>query len=332
MIDTSTLKKWLPLSILLVLALLIIYSLIGVLTIFLGAIIFYVLTRPVMKFLTQKWKFKNGLAALLIIVLSFVLILGPLILMSNVLYVKLNSILQNVSIHDSLLTATDKIEALFGVKIVTSQTILSLQKEVTGFLATIVSRTIDAVGSIAIMYFVLYYMLVNIGKLESALSQYLPFSKENITILNTELNKQIYSNAIGSPLLAIIQGIVASICYSIFNVQDALFWGMISGVFSMIPFVGSALIWLPISIMMLVNGDYFNGTAMLLAGVLVISTIDNLLRFVLQKKIADIHPLITLFGIISGLKLFGLAGVIFGPLLLSYFFILIKFYRNIKVN
>ena len=100
----------------------------------------------------------------------------------------------------------------------------------------------------------------------------------------------------------------------------------------MIPFVGSALIWLPISIMMLVNGDYFNGTAMLLAGVLVISTIDNLLRFVLQKKIADIHPLITLFGIISGLKLFGLAGVIFGPLLLSYFFILIKFYINIKVN
>jgi predicted PurR-regulated permease PerM len=168
--------------------------------------------------------------------------------------------------------------------------------------------------------------------LESALSQYLPFSKENITILNTELNKQIYSNAIGSPLLALIQGVVASICYSIFNVQDALFWGMISGVFSMIPFVGSALIWLPISIMMLVNGDYFNGTAILLAGVLVISTIDNLLRFVLQKKIADIHPLITLFGIISGLKLFGLAGVIFGPLLLSYFFILLKFYRNIKVN
>jgi predicted PurR-regulated permease PerM len=328
----SRFKRSDGLSILLVLALLIIYSLTGVLTIFLGAIIFYVLTRPVMKFLIQKWKFKNGLAALLIIVLSFVLILGPLILMSNVLYIKLNSILQNVSIHDSLLTATDKIETLFGVKVVTSQTILSLQKEVTGFLATIVTRTIDAVGSIAIMYFVLYYMLVNIGKLESALSQYLPFSKENITILNTELKKQIYSNAIGSPLLALIQGVVASICYSIFNVQDALFWGMISGVFSMIPFVGSALIWLPISIMMLVNGDYFNGTAMLLAGVLVISTIDNLLRFVLQKKIADIHPLITLFGIISGLKLFGLAGVIFGPLLLSYFFILLKFYRNIKVN
>ncbi len=333
MLDNNTLKKWLPVGILVAMAILIIYSLSVVLSIFLGAIIFYVLTRPVMKLLTEKWKFRKGLAALLIIFLTFALILGPLILVSNVLYVKLNSLFENISFHESFLKANFKLENLIGIKILSKENIQSVQREATGFLASIVSQTFNAVGSIAIMYFVLYYMLINYGKAELFLSEHLPLSSKNINELDHELKVQVYSNAIGSPLMAITQCIVAIFCYYYFNVKDPLFWGVISGVFSMIPFIGSALIWLPIGVMMIVNGDQFDGIGILLTGILIISTIDNVLRFILQKKIAHVHPLITLFGLIGGVKLFGLTGIIFGPLLLSYFFILLRMYRkHLKMN
>ncbi len=328
MFDNHTLKKWMPIVILLAMATLIIYSLAAVLTVFLGAIIFYVLTRPVMKLLTEKWKFRKGLAALLIIFLTFALILGPLILVSNVLYVKLNSLFMNTSFHESFLKANVELENWIGIKIFSKENIQSVQREATSFLTNIVSQTFNAVGSIAIMYFVLYYMLINYGKAELFLSEHLPLSSKNIDELNHELKVQVYSNAIGSPLMAFIQCVVAIICYYYFKVNDPIFWGVISGVFSMIPFIGSALIWFPIGVMMIVNGNQFDGIAILLTGILIISTIDNLLRFILQKKIANVHPLITLFGLIGGVKLFGLPGIIFGPLLLSYFFILLRMYRK----
>ena len=328
MFQNRELKKWFPLLLVIVMAMCIAYSLSGIITVLLGALLFYVLTRPLMSFLVEKWHLNKIISALLIILLSFVLIMGPLILVSNVLYLKLVAVSQDPQLQENLQKANSGLKELLGTDIFVKENILALQKEITNFMAIVVEQTFAALGSIAIMYFVLYYMLINYGKMESGLKSILPLSADSLRMMSHELNKQVYSNAVAAPLLAFIQGLLASACYYFFQVHDPIFWGMISGIFSFIPFVGSALIWAPIGIMALLNGDLFAGWAVLITGIAIISSADNILRFMFQKKIADIHPLITLFGLIGGVKLFGITGVIFGPLLLSYFLILFKLFRE----
>ena len=138
----------------------------------------------------------------------------------------------------------------------------------------------------------------------------------------------VRSTAFGIPLLAIIQGGVAMIGYWIFGAPNILFSGFLTGFASVVPMVGTALIWVPIAIYMALIGNWFQAIGLAIFGALVISQLDNLIRFIIQKKMADIHPLITIFGVVIGLSLFGFMGVIFGPLLLSLFFLFVNMFKK----
>jgi predicted PurR-regulated permease PerM len=327
-IENEKMTKRIFLAVLVILALLISYSLINLLSVFLTAIIFYVLAKPVLDLLTNKFKFGNNLAIWFYILLSMLIIVVPIVLVSNAFYGKMSYLLQDFSIDKSLLDIDNKIFSFCGLRLFSNENKQNIQNFVTSIFTNMLSESANFLANTVIMYFVLYYMLRNKGGLETWLIQHLDFSAENMQILGKELEVQIYSNALGTPVLAILQGFIAFFGYWIFNVPDPFFWGMISGAFSLIPFVGTTLIWLPAGLVKLMGGDSFEGIGVLAYGAIVISMIDNLFRFVFQKRIADVHPLITVLGVIGGLKLFGLAGLIFGPLMLSYFLILLKMYRR----
>ncbi len=311
-----------------ILGILIIYSLSSLFGVALGAIIFYVLAKPIMQILTGRLKWNKTLAALTVILLSLVIIVGPIIGISNLFYGKVSLMLQDVSINETLKTVDFQIWDWFGVKILNEKNLQEVQQQVTAIFTNVLSESFGLLGNIGILFFILFYMLVNTGNIEILIEKHLPLSAENTEVLGRELEMQVYSNALGAPVLAILQGIVASLGFYFFNVPEFFFWGMMSGIFSLIPFVGSALVWLPAGIMALSKGNTFDGVGLILFGILVISTVDNLFRFVFQKRIADVHPLITILGIIGGVKIFGFSGLIFGPLMLSYFLILLRIYRE----
>ena len=96
----------------------------------------------------------------------------------------------------------------------------------------------------------------------------------------------------------------------------------------MIPFVGAALAYVPVAILFFAAGNNTNGIIMLVYGFGVVGSVDNIFRFALQKKMGDVHPLITVFGVIAGLNLFGFIGLIFGPILIAMFILLIRIYIN----
>ena len=143
-----------------------------------------------------------------------------------------------------------------------------------------------------------------------------------------EINMIVKSNAIGIPLLAVIQGIVAVIGYFIFQTPDPLLFGFLTCIATIIPIVGTALVWVPLAAYMALNGDWVHALGLAIYALLVITNVDNLIRFILQKKLADIHPLITVFGVVIGLSLFGFMGIIFGPLLLSLFLLCIDIFKK----
>jgi predicted PurR-regulated permease PerM len=138
----------------------------------------------------------------------------------------------------------------------------------------------------------------------------------------------VKANAIGIPLISIVQGLAAWIGYLIFGLNDALMWGFLTGVFAFFPIVGTMMIWVPLVIYLFSQGLTGPGTGLLIYSLVVTGNVDYLARVTLMQKIGNVHPLITVFGVIVGLQLFGFMGFIFGPLVFSYVIILIKIYAH----
>ena len=171
-------------------------------------------------------------------------------------------------------------------------------------------------------------MLIGGIKMEAYVNAILPFNATNTEHVIHEINMIVRSNAIGIPLLAVIQGGVAMIGYFIFGAPNALLLGFLTCFATVIPMVGTGLIWFPVAVYMALTGDWPNAIGLAAYGGIIVSQLDNLIRFILQKKMADTHPLITIFGVVIGLSLFGFMGVIFGPLLLSLFFLFVDMFKR----
>jgi predicted PurR-regulated permease PerM len=121
---------------------------------------------------------------------------------------------------------------------------------------------------------------------------------------------------------------VALPIYLLLGVNEPVFWFVVTCIASMMPVVGAALAYVPVAILLFAGGMNIKGVIMLAYGFGVISTVDSIFRFWLQKRIGDVHPMITAFGVILGLNLFGFIGLIFGPILISLFILLIRIYSN----
>ena len=181
--------------------------------------------------------------------------------------------------------------------------------------------------NVVVLLFVLYFMLIGGRDMEEYVSDILPFNKRNKKNILHEFNMIVKSNAIGIPLLAVIQGAVATLGYFIFGAPSPVLWGFLSCFATIIPIVGTALIWAPLALYMGMTGHWGMAIGLAVYALVVISNVDNLVRFMLQKKMADTHPLITIFGVVIGLSLFGFMGVIFGPLLLSIFVFCVNIFK-----
>ena len=295
----------------------------------LGALTIYILVRTQMAHLTERWKIKRSVAALLITAETVMVFLVPLGLTVWLLVSKL----QDINLDPQTFIAPMQQVAEF-IKEKTGYDVLG--KDTISFIVSILPRIgqiiMESISSLAInlfvMVFVLYFMLIGGKKMEAYVNDILPFNEANTQEVIREINMIVRSNAIGIPLLAIIQGGVAMIGYLIFGAPNILILGFLTCFATIIPMVGTALIWFPVAAYLAVTGDWFNAIGLAAYGAIVVSQSDNLIRFILQKKMADTHPLITIFGVVIGLPLFGFMGVIFGPLLLSLFFLFVDMFKK----
>jgi len=171
-------------------------------------------------------------------------------------------------------------------------------------------------------------MLINQEKLKELLNSYIPLGKENVKLIGKESDISVRSNALGIPLVALFQGIVALIGYLIFGVPEPLFWFTITAISSLIPFLGTALGIIPVSILLFSQGQTWPAIGILIYGFTVVGLTDNLVRLYVLEKLSSVHPLITLIGVVIGVPLFGFIGLIFGPLLISLFLLILKIYKK----
>lgn len=296
---------------------------------FLGAATLYIIVIEQHRYLVNKLKFKKGLSAILIVLVVLIFILLPLTGLTFLVIDTFSGISINPeAILGSVNEFIHSIEEKIGFNLFTPENLSVLPRAGTNVLQILGNSIYSFVINIVIILFVLYYMLFSNKDFEIAIREILPFKEENKQILAEETKLIIQANAIGIPLMAIIQGFFAYLGYLFFGVDGALLYAILTAFATIIPLVGTMIVWVPLGIGLLIGGDLVNGIGILVYGMFIIGGVDNVARLLLQKKLADIHPLITVFGVLIGIPIFGFWGVIFGPLLLSLFILFFNMYRH----
>ena len=294
----------------------------------LGAITFYVLLRrPMSRMVRKGWN--PILAAGILLLISFIGILIPVAGVILMLGSKVEpAVKRSENVVAAIKRGLGNWESRLGLDLTSRIDASAASTWVSENLETIAGGTFNMFIAIAIMYFLLYYMLTNRRQLRESLFAYIPVSGDNLAIIGEETRAMVRSNALGIPLVALAQGLVALIGFFIFGVENPFFWGLMVGIGSMIPFVGGLLGILPAFILTYSNGLEFQAWGILIYGIVIVGSTDNLIRLYVLKRIDNVHPLITLIGVIVGIPIFGFIGLIFGPLLISLFLIVVRIYKK----
>ena len=295
----------------------------------LGALTLYILLRSTFFRLTELRKWKKGPTALLLMMVSLLMILFPIALLLQMLSGKLTYALEHSGeLVASLKQVVAEIETRYHIVILSEANINKVGEWMASLLPRMLGATFNSLSTIFFLYFILYFLFTQGRAFEKALAQYMPFRADNVGLLEKEVHSMVVANAVGIPVVAFAQGVIGLVGYLLIGVKEPFFWFGITCIAGMLPVIGAALAYIPLIIIFLANGQMGQGIAMFVFGFGVIGTVDNFLRFTLLRKIGDVHPLVTVFGVIAGLSLFGFIGLIFGPLLISLLLLLIRIYRS----
>ena len=295
----------------------------------LGACTSYIMVRDQMLYLTQKKKIRKSVTAIILLIEAILCFLVPLSLAVWLLISKLQTVnVDTATFVDTITNLADWIRRKTEYDLLSKENISSIASILPGIGQFLMGGISSFAVNLFVLVFVLYFMLIGGTKMEQYIYELLPFSDSNKKHVMNEINMIVRANAIGIPLLAIIQGAIATLGYYLFDAPSALLFGFLTCFATVIPIVGTTLVWFPLAAYMAISGDWPHAIGLLLYCGLIVTNIDNLIRFILQKKMADTHPLITIFGVVIGLSLFGFMGVIFGPLLISIFILCVNIFKE----
>jgi len=294
-----------------------------------GALTFYILGRERYFKLTENRGWKPALTALAFILIFLLVIASPLYYTVVLVSPKITDVFSHADeLKVGVQALSDKLKQFTGEELMSEKNLSSLQSNLANFIPTFLNSSATILGNTLVMFFVLFFMLTGGREMEKTVRQFIPLHQESIVALAQETKHMVKANAIGIPLISIVQGLAAWLGYLIFGLDDALMWGFLTGVFAFFPIVGTMLIWVPLVIYLYSQGLSTPATGLLIYSLVVTGNVDYLARVTLMKKIGNVHPLVTVFGVIVGLQLFGFMGFIFGPLVFSYVIILIKIYAH----
>jgi predicted PurR-regulated permease PerM len=294
----------------------------------LGAFTIYILIRGQALYLIGQKKWNKHLAAMLLLLETALCFLIPFALAVWLFAIEIQSFnLDAGALAARIERLADLIREKTQIDVFEKENlapVLSLLPKIGQYL---MSGASGFVLNVAALLLILYFMLADGRRMERYLYGILPFSRRNRRLVLRELNLLVKANALGVPLLAVAQGVAAFAGYLIFGAPSPVTFAFLTCFAAIIPLLGTAFVWLPLTAYLALTGDWTSALGLLAYSALVLANVDNLIRFVLQKKLADTHPLVTIFGVITGLPLFGFMGVIFGPVLLSVLILCFRIFK-----
>jgi predicted PurR-regulated permease PerM len=278
----------------------------------LGAVTLYIVCRKFNYYLIEEKNWKPWASSMFLMVASLIILILPVYFIVDMLVAKAGNAQAYMEKFNIFLEKIHQfVYQKVGFDILSKENIT----KVTNFAGTLSTKalntTVNTFTVIVSMYFILYFMFAKARLFEKIVSRAMPFKRKNIQLLGDKFIKLVMANAIGIPVVALGQGLVALIGYWIFGCPSPMLLFALTAVASMLPVVGAAIVYVPVGIFMIAEGQSGGGIGILLYGLIIVGLTDNLLRFTLLKKLEDIHPLVTVFGIILGMNIFGFMGLVF---------------------
>jgi len=299
------------------------------LTAFLAAGILFVVFRPWWIALVHRRRWNHRLVTIGILVVTVVVLVVPFYALSSLLLERLVEFAKN---PEQILEVLRKVDKSTGLNITQQlnvrQLLLQGAAKVSSWLPTLASSALNFLVVVGLMLFTMYYMFMQETYFMLGLHRYLPFRNETLQELGASLKNNVNANVLGQVLVALVQSILTGLTLWIFGVPDALFWGVVAFFMAFLPLLGTPLVWGPAALYQFSHGQNGQALGILLVGFIVIINVDNLLRIMLAKRMGDIHPLVTLVGLVLGVEIFGIVGLVMGPLLVSYFLVLMEVFRR----
>jgi predicted PurR-regulated permease PerM len=289
-------------------------------------IVFY----PVHKRLAQRIK-RRGLSALLSSLLVIVVVVLPLVLLTMALTREIAGVAKDFPAQVTQLMNPDAsivgrvsrwIHDHAGVDGGRSQEFIVEQLRIAG--ASLLGQSLGLVGnivsSIVKAFFVvitMYYLFRDGDKIVAALPEALPLSHKQSKAILERISQVVSASVYGVVTIAMLQGLLGGLAFWALGVPSPVLWAVVLAFVCMIPIAGSFFVWLPASIYLILSGHWTKGILLILWGALVISTIDNFLRPKLIKNQTKLHELFVFFSVLGGMSVFGLLGIVLGPVVLA---------------
>ncbi len=296
-----------------------------------GAIVLAYLFYPVYEFIFRRVKNETASAAL-VSLLVLVIFIVPLLFVGNTLFNEASKLFFEIKKINFEELGTRYLDSLFGENIDISSLLKDALNRLSIFLLQYVDRFIlelpQKILSGFVMFFVMFYLFKDGKRLLFSIKEALPLKRKYREDIAKKFNDTIYATMYGVVVTAIIQGIVGSIGLLIFDVPSPILWGSVMIISAMIPFAGAAFVWLPASIYKFSIGETTNGLGLFLFGLFIVSIIDNIIRPKIIGKRSKVHPALVLIGALGGIRLFGLIGVVVGPLILAILTVFFDLYLN----
>jgi predicted PurR-regulated permease PerM len=290
-----------------------------------GGLVLTVIFAPVHNFISRRVPARTSAAGM--VLLALVVLVVPAVSFAGLLVGQAQTIANGI-MQGPLIGRLSALE-IGGVPV--GPALAGMGQQLAGWLG---SSALGLVGhatrlglSLTIALFILYYLLLHSRDAWATVRPYIPFSPTSADLLRDRFRDVTVSTVIGTGLIAVIQGTAVGIGFFTVGLPNALFWGVVTVLFSILPVVGSGLVWVPGAASLALDGRYGAAIALVVLGLVVVANVDVLIRPAVFRKFAQVHPLVTLVGAIGGVGYFGLLGILIGPLALSYFFELIRMYQ-----
>ncbi|HEX8071478.1 MAG TPA: AI-2E family transporter [Pyrinomonadaceae bacterium] len=199
-----------------------------------------------------------------------------------------------------------------------------LQQRLAGLAGAIASRTWGFLGGITgvvvemfFVVFTMYYLFRDGERIAAALPDVLPLEREQAQHIITRTKTVIAASVNGVLVIAAIQGALGGLAFFALGLHSALVWGVVMFFLSMIPMAGAFLVWVPAALFLLATGHWVKALLLVAWGLLVIGTVDNFLRPKLVGEQTKLHELFVFFSVLGGLQVFGVLGLVLGPVVLA---------------
>ncbi len=291
-----------------------------------GIPVLYVIFAPVHRWLAQR--VKPSIAAMLVVLLGVFLVVVPGASFAGVIVGEAQQIATGV-IQSPIL---GRLAQLRLGRTELGPELANLGRGIVTWLGSGAFSLVGTATRLALnlttAFFGLYYLLLRPTETWTAVRPYIPFSAANADQLRHRFEQVTISTLIGTGLTAVIQGTLVAVGFAVTGLPNAVFWGVVTVMFAILPVVGSGLVWGPGVLALVLDGRLGAAVGLALWGVVVVGGVDYVIRPVVFKRWAEIHPIVTLVGALAGVPYFGILGLLIGPLALSYFFELIRMYRE----